>query len=168
MSIVVIESKCYHNGKPSYSIQKMYSFYSIESAETFAAAVNGADQGSDPDNIVKAIIVDSAEQTVNGDAPHLLHTIHMNRKTRNIEYEAVEVFTRRNLEFQRSVGLNPAILHALDNPKIIAPAVLTETEREFHFLNNGEHETTDVYLSFLPDIRERLSNITSNEVKQNS
>lgn len=160
MPSVIIESKSLHTDPVVYGVQKIISFYSKDAAERFAEAINNADQGANPDNTVEAIIVDVTEQAVNGDGPHFLHTLHVNRSTGNIEHESVEVFTRRNLEFQRSVGLNPAIIHALDNPESIAPADLTETEQDFHFLTDGAHQRTDVYLSFLPDIRERVQALT--------
>lgn len=156
MPSVIIESKTLQTDPVVYGVQKIISFYSKDAAERFADAINNADQGSNPDNVVEAIVVDVTEQAVNGDGPHLLHTLHVNRSTGGVEHESVEVFTRRNLEFQRSVGLNPAIIHALDNPERIVPAVLTETEQEFHFLTDDKQEKTDVYLSFLPDIRERV------------
>lgn len=156
MPSVIIESKSLHTDPVVYGVQKIISFYSKDAAERFADTINDADQGSNPDNTVEAIIVDATEQAVNGDGPHLLHALHVNRSTGDIEHESVEVFTRRNLEFQKSVGLNPAIIHAFENPESIAPADLTEAEREFHFLIGDEQETTDVYLSFLPDIRERV------------
>lgn len=168
MPSVIIESKHILTDPVSYSVQKIISFYSKEAAERFADSINNADQGSNPDNIVKAIIVDTTEQAVNGDGPNLLHTLHVNRSTGKIEYESIEVFTRRNLEFQKSVGLNPAITHAFENPDDIAPALLTETEREFHFLAEERQETTDVYLSFLPDIRERVQRLLASTVNDNS
>jgi hypothetical protein len=160
MPTVIIESKSSHNDIPSYSVQKLISFYTKEAAEKFAKAVNDSNQGSNPDNTVIALVVDATEQAVNGDAPHLLHMLHVNRATRDVEYESVEVFTRRNLEFQKSVGLNPAIIYALENPEHVAPAILTETERTFHHLTEGKQETTDVYLSFLQDIRERIQKLS--------
>jgi hypothetical protein len=161
MPTVIVESEHSHDNITSYSVQKLISFYSQDAAERFADTVNNSDQGSSPDNTVKAIIIDATEQAVNGDHPHLLHMLHVQRSTGTIQYESVEVFTRRNLDFQRSVGTNPAIIHALDNPDVIAPAILTDTEREFHFLTEDRQKTTDVYLSFLPDIRERIQNIFS-------
>lgn len=161
MPTVIVESERCHDNITSYSVQKLISFYSQEAAEQFAETVNNSDQGSNPDNTVKAFIIDATEQAVNGDSPQLLHMLHVERSTGAIQYESVEVFTRRNLEFQRSVGTNPAIIHALDNPDIIAPAVLTDIEREFHFVTEDGQETTDVYLSFLPDIREKIQKFLS-------
>jgi hypothetical protein len=167
MPSVIIESKHLLTEPVSYSVQKIISFYSREAAERFADAINKADQGSNPDNTVKAIIVDTPEQAVNGDGPNLLHTLHVTRSTGNVEYETVEVFTRRNLEFQKSVGLNPAITHAFENPDDIAPANLTATEKDYHFLAEDRQETTDVYLSFLPDIREMVKNLLSSTIDDN-
>lgn len=165
MPTVIVESKCCHDNITSYSVQKLISFYSQDAAEQFADTVNSSDQGSSPNNTVKAIIIDATEQAVNGDSPQLLHMLHVERSTGTIQYESVEVFTRRNLEFQRSVGTNPAIIHALDNPDVVVPAVLTDTEREFHFMTEDGQKTTDVYLSFLPDIRERIQKFLSSANK---
>jgi hypothetical protein len=168
MPTVIIESKNVHEDPVTYSVQKLISFYSKEAAEKFAEAVNNSDQGSNPSNIVKAIVVTGTEQAVNGDGPHLLHTLHVNHSNGDIEHESVEVFTRRNLEFQRSVGLNPAITHAFENPQIVTPAVLNEVEKKFHFLAEDRQKTTDVYLSFLPDIRERIQKLLSSTSDNNS
>lgn len=159
MPTVIVESEFCHDDITSYSVQKLISFYSQDAAEQFADTVNNADQGSNPDNTVKAFIIDATEQAVNGERPCLLHMLHVERSTGVIQYESVEVFTRRNLDFQRSVGTNPAIIHALDNPDVIAPAVLTDIERAYHFLTENGQKKTDVYLSFLPDIRERIQKL---------
>jgi hypothetical protein len=167
MHTVIIESKNIYTDPVTYSVQKLFSFYSKEAAKRFADAINNSDQGSSPSNTITAVVVDGTEQTVNGDGPHLLHTLHVNRSTGNIEHESVEVFTRRNLEFQKSVGLNPAIIHAFENPHHIVPAVLTEVEQEFHTLERDVQEAIDVYLSFLPDIRERIQKLLSSTSDNN-
>lgn len=159
MPNVIIESKSLSTNPATYSTQKTISFYTKEAAEAFAEAVNNSDQGSNPNNTVMAIVVDSNEQAVNGEVPHLLHTLYVERSSGSIQFEAVDVFTQTNLDYQRSFGLNPAIIHAFDNLDAIVPAVLTETEQKFHCLADGEQENIDVYLSFLPDIREKVQNL---------
>lgn len=168
MPSVIIESKSLYTDPATYSAQKTISFYTKEAAEAFAEAVNNSDQGSSPNNTVKAIVVDSTEQAVNGDIPHLLHALYVDRSSRNIKFESVEVYTHTNFEYQRFFGVNPAIIHAFDNPDIIAPATLTETEQRFHYLAAGDQETIDVYLSFLPDIRERVQNLLASTININS
>lgn len=150
---VIIRSTIWPNGTPIDSVGKSYMFSDRTAAEKFADAFNELSQSRTSDNILKAVVVEDTVEPEADETPFILHSVHVNIKRNEIEYEGSEPLSATELKGYMADNTNPAILHAHHEPTDYSPAKFRDTsEKERHFFFEEDEGRTEVYLSFDSEI----------------